>query len=655
MRHAKIKDRGVPLKVIILFLLFLPVFLYSAQYAIMVDSNNGTVYQADLKHVYKTLKSYNYTDDDIFVLYYNGSQLDLDGDGQWDDVDYACTKQNLINVFDSLRNIVQDNDVVFFYATNHGNREDVNKNDGVDTVLIWLYNYEKLYNYELFAYLDSLDLTEPISVIRIVLLQPCFSGGFIKNLMNLPYVSVTTACRVDESASYPTGSGTLGWGDEFTHWWTSALYGVEWNSDTAVDADYDDNGVVTLYEAFRFARENDRYAQENSNPKETPSWNSEPCYNFYTLTIDGSAAPLVYVLIPNPCDPNPCWWGDPYLGCSHAGFHWLSRTNLTGTDSLYLWVRNIGNEGSTSSLVHFYYSNPTICINTFDTLWNQFETVEVPPLGPGDSILIGPVSFSHPDENVFGQPFFSVAAYLEQTEQPEESGWLLEDPHVAALNYFEMESAPFTPETLRFFIKNPLSDAAKIILHMDLSDFPETWSAFLEPLPEETLDVSEGALIPATLSLEGTDPYFQQGTVRIIEELLTATASPCTCCVGDTCGGFIRNTGGLTVSLFTGPTSSQEKREEPQNSVFLSVFPNPLRSHATITFGIHKDTKVELSLYDVSGRKIQTLLKGKKKAGIYKLTWDRLHGPLRSLPNGSYILELKVGRLRRYKRITLLQ
>lgn len=59
-----------------------------------------------------------------------------------------------------------------------------------------------------------------------------------------------------------------------------------------------------------------------------------------------------------------------------------------------------------------------------------------------------------------------------------------------------------------------------------------------------------------------------------------------------------------------------------------SVFPNPVSEKATIVFDLDKNSYVELSLYDITGKKIEILEKGEKTNGRYSIEFinKNFHG-----------------------------
>jgi flagellar hook assembly protein FlgD len=51
-------------------------------------------------------------------------------------------------------------------------------------------------------------------------------------------------------------------------------------------------------------------------------------------------------------------------------------------------------------------------------------------------------------------------------------------------------------------------------------------------------------------------------------------------------------------------------------------YPNPFNAQTNIDFDLDKDSRVELSVYDITGAKVTTLVDGELEAGNHSITWD---------------------------------
>jgi hypothetical protein len=87
--------------------------------------------------------------------------------------------------------------------------------------------------------------------------------------------------------------------------------------------------------------------------------------------------------------------------------------------------------------------------------------------------------------------------------------------------------------------------------------------------------------------------------------------------------------------------------ELPRAFALFQNFPNPFNPMTTISYEIKEESViqeiVELSVFDVRGRRVRTLVDGPKPPGEYDVNWDGKDQSNRLLPTGTYLYSLKVG------------
>jgi hypothetical protein len=66
------------------------------------------------------------------------------------------------------------------------------------------------------------------------------------------------------------------------------------------------------------------------------------------------------------------------------------------------------------------------------------------------------------------------------------------------------------------------------------------------------------------------------------------------------------------------------------------VYPNPFNGSASICYRVNLTQEIKLTVTDISGRKVSTLVNGKVETGAYQVTWDAS-----AFPSGVYWLKLK--------------
>lgn len=296
------------------------------------SSNNHVRYWNDLSNIYITLVNvYGFVDENIIVLCSDGldpspdqsngqnSNPDLDGDGD-DDIMYSCVLSNVDMVFENLADNLTSGSKLFVFTTDHGNT-----NGGFDTYFC-LWNMEELTDAHFAELLDALPDCEIVCTF-----EPCFSGGFLDNVVVPPGpIVASSSCRHDE---YSWAMGNLLY-DEYAFYWTAAVKGEDAFGEP-VDADYNQDGMVTMDEAFIYAEAHDAQQEEpqygdypegfgetislwpSSKPPETPTKPEGPekCIKnveatFLSTTTDPEGEQIYYLF--DWGDGNFSEWVGPY-------------------------------------------------------------------------------------------------------------------------------------------------------------------------------------------------------------------------------------------------------------------------------------------------------------------------------------------------------
>ena len=79
-------------------------------------------------------------------------------------------------------------------------------------------------------------------------------------------------------------------------------------------------------------------------------------------------------------------------------------------------------------------------------------------------------------------------------------------------------------------------------------------------------------------------------------------------------------------------------------------FPNPFNPRTAISFGLPEDSRINLMLYDISGREVLKLAEGQFSAGRHDLHLDASE-----LSSGTYFYSLEAGSFKEVKRMLLLK
>ena len=75
----------------------------------------------------------------------------------------------------------------------------------------------------------------------------------------------------------------------------------------------------------------------------------------------------------------------------------------------------------------------------------------------------------------------------------------------------------------------------------------------------------------------------------------------------------------------------------------IRIYPNPGNSKITIDFRISYETKIYISIYDLSGKIIRELENACYSPGEYTITWDGTDSIGDTVSAGTYICNIKTG------------
>ena len=81
----------------------------------------------------------------------------------------------------------------------------------------------------------------------------------------------------------------------------------------------------------------------------------------------------------------------------------------------------------------------------------------------------------------------------------------------------------------------------------------------------------------------------------------------------------------------------------PKEFCLHSNYPNPFNPVTTISYDLAEDVYVELTVYNMIGEKVTTLVKGNQPAGYYNVEWDGRNSQGRIVPSGMYFLKICAG------------
>ena len=116
----------------------------------------------------------------------------------------------------------------------------------------------------------------------------------------------------------------------------------------------------------------------------------------------------------------------------------------------------------------------------------------------------------------------------------------------------------------------------------------------------------------------------------------------------DTQGNLWIGTRGGGLAVYHGaaeiPTAVEEMSEAgviPRGYTLSQNVPNPFNSSTTIRFALPLSQDVELSLFNLVGQRVATLVKGRRESGMHSVHWDGRDDDGRELASGVYLYRLQ--------------
>ncbi len=102
---------------------------------------------------------------------------------------------------------------------------------------------------------------------------------------------------------------------------------------------------------------------------------------------------------------------------------------------------------------------------------------------------------------------------------------------------------------------------------------------------------------------------------------------------------YTDNEGKYSIAL----TPVSVKEETPANFQLYQNYPNPFNPSTTIPFSLNEAGFVNLSIYNIAGQKVRTLVNNYHSAGSHTITWNGLDDSGKSVAAGLYIYQIKFG------------
>ncbi len=115
-----------------------------------------------------------------------------------------------------------------------------------------------------------------------------------------------------------------------------------------------------------------------------------------------------------------------------------------------------------------------------------------------------------------------------------------------------------------------------------------------------------------------------------------------------------------TAHVYTNNVYSLSIEPEKKNIIsqkfwISSFYPNPFNPKINLHFGLYDNDVMEISVYDILGKKVRLLYSGRMDRGTHSITWDGKEDAGRSVPSGLYFISFKTNSHTETQKISLIR
>ena len=103
------------------------------------------------------------------------------------------------------------------------------------------------------------------------------------------------------------------------------------------------------------------------------------------------------------------------------------------------------------------------------------------------------------------------------------------------------------------------------------------------------------------------------------------------------------------------PVFSGKETATPTSFTLHAASPNPFNPATTISYEVPQSTHIQLTVYNLLGQEVKTLVNATQQAGFHTIIWTGLNGAGNAVSSGLYFYRLETGEFSRAKKMLLLK
>ena len=112
---------------------------------------------------------------------------------------------------------------------------------------------------------------------------------------------------------------------------------------------------------------------------------------------------------------------------------------------------------------------------------------------------------------------------------------------------------------------------------------------------------------------------------------------------------------GQTMQRWTDLSSFKTTRLLPDEYKLYQNYPNPFNPNTIIAYALPEDTRVKISIYNILGQLVRTLVDTEMKAGNHKATWDGTDVSGSRVSSGIYFYKLNTDNYTQSKKMVMMK
>ena len=109
------------------------------------------------------------------------------------------------------------------------------------------------------------------------------------------------------------------------------------------------------------------------------------------------------------------------------------------------------------------------------------------------------------------------------------------------------------------------------------------------------------------------------------------------------------------ISLGISSPNQEISSQLPEQFALHYNYPNPFNPSTTISYDLPEQAQVTLSIYDLLGKKIKTLVNQSQDAGKNIVVWDGTDNLGRQVSGGVYLYQIQAGEFTQTRKMLLLK